>query len=164
MIFTISVRCTTAVLCPERWFNKIIYQCLNTIDRLCALHMTPPAPFQHFLFFDRTCGPSFRAGKGQKLVKSSKMVAQGQWFGLETILIDYISGYYFSEEVYMNSNKFIPLNGPQWTSGPSFPAAKGPKIVKIVKNGGWRSMICIRNDLDRLYQWLLLQLRDSYEF
>ena len=63
---------------------------LNTIDRPYALDMTPIDPFQQFLFFDRTCGPSFRAGK--------------------------------------------------W-----------PKIGKIVKNGGSRSMIWIRNDFDRLY-------------
>ena len=37
------------------------------------------------------------------------------------------------------------------TCGPSFRAAKGPKIDKIVKNGGSRSMIWIRNDIDRLY-------------
>ena len=38
----------------------------------------------------------FRPQKGQKSVKSSKMAAQGQLFGLGTILIDYISGSYFS--------------------------------------------------------------------
>ena len=38
----------------------------------------------------------FGPQKGQKSVKSSKIAAQGQWFGLETILVDYISGSYFS--------------------------------------------------------------------
>ena len=37
------------------------------------------------------------------------------------------------------------------TCGPSFRATKGPKIGKIGKNGGSRSMIWIRNDFDRLY-------------
>ena len=37
------------------------------------------------------------------------------------------------------------------TTGSSFRAAKGPKIGKIVKNGGSRTMIWIRNDFDRLY-------------
>ena len=58
--------------------------------------MTPVDPFQQFLFFDPTCGPSYRAGKGPKFGKIVKMAAQGQLFGLETILIDYISGSYFS--------------------------------------------------------------------
>ena len=40
--------------------------------------MTPIDPFQQFLFFDTTCGPSFRAGKGPKFGKIVKMAAQGQ--------------------------------------------------------------------------------------
>ena len=67
-----------------------IHRCLNTVDRTYTVDMTPIDSFQQFLFFDRTCGPSFRA-------------------------------------------------------------AKGPKIGKIVKNGGSRSMIWIRNDFDRFY-------------
>ena len=53
-------------------------RCLNTIDRPYALDMTPIDPFQQFLFFDPTCGPSFRAGKGPKIGKTIKMAAQGQ--------------------------------------------------------------------------------------
>ena len=37
----------------------------------------------------------FGPEKGQKSVKSSKIAAQNEWLGLETILIDYISGSYF---------------------------------------------------------------------
>ena len=40
--------------------------------------MIPIDPIQQFLFFDPTCGPSFRAGKGPKFGKIVKMAAQGQ--------------------------------------------------------------------------------------
>ena len=76
------------------------------------------------------------------------MAVQGQWFGLETFLIDYISGSYFSSEVSMNSNKFSPVNEPlDLHFGPE----KGKKSVKSLKNGGSRSIIWIKNDFDQLY-------------
>ena len=55
------------------------------------------------------------------------MAAQGHWFGLKMILIDYISDYYISNDFSMNSNKFSPLTGP---SRPSFRARKCPKMPK----------------------------------
>ena len=53
-------------------------RCLKITDRPYALDMIPIDPFKHILFFDPTCGPSFRAGKGPKFVKIVKMAAQGQ--------------------------------------------------------------------------------------
>ena len=47
-------------------------RCLNTIDRPYALDMTPIDPFQQFLFFEPTYGPSFRAGRGTKIGKIVK--------------------------------------------------------------------------------------------
>ena len=42
----------------------------------------------YILYLDLHFGPQ----KGQKSVKSSIMAAQGPWFGLKMILIDFISG------------------------------------------------------------------------
>ena len=64
---------------------------------------------------------------GRKSVFLSKMAAQGQWFGLKTILIDSIGSYYISNNFSMNSNKFSRLTEP---SGPSFRAQKCPKMPK----------------------------------
>ena len=56
----------------------------------------------------------FWSKTSQKSAFSFKNGAQGEWFGLETILIGYISGYYISNDFSMNSNKFNRLTGPSW--------------------------------------------------
>ena len=97
-------------------------------------------------------GPSFLAQKcpkiPKKLVFPFKMAAQVQWFGLKPILIGYISGYCIS-----NDFLWIPINSvpsPSLTgfSGPSFRARK---FQFFFKNGGSRSIIWIKTDIDRFY-------------
>ena len=52
-----TVRCTTPV-----YFDMVeaLNRCLNNIDRLCALHMTHPDPFQEFSDFE----PPYRGVTG----------------------------------------------------------------------------------------------------
>ena len=68
---------------------------------------------------------------------SSKMAAQGQWFGLNTILIDFISGSYIANDFSMNFDQFIPIPGPlDLHFGPQ----KGRKAVKssiMAAQGQW---------------------------
>ena len=48
--------------------------------------MTPIDPFQQFLFFDLTCGPSYRAGKGPIIGKKVKNDGLGSMIWITNLL------------------------------------------------------------------------------
>ena len=55
---------------------------------------------------------NFGVQNSRKSIFLSKMAAQGHWFGLKMILINYISDYYISNDFSMNSFKFSPSLDP----------------------------------------------------
>ena len=83
------------------------------------------------------------------------MAAQGHWFGLKMILINYISNYYISNDFSMNSFKFSPSLDPlDLDFGPEY-VQKCLKIIiffqKKAAQAPWFRIKRIKTDLDRFY-------------